>query len=111
MLGVRSPGSRNLFHAIVIAGAGLGGGCSRALSNNGDASLDRPAQAGADAGSDAGSNDRSRDGAGNLDVAVDTDVGPPHNCSCRLDGSGTCCACSCESGEPLDGGLCYPCYV
>jgi hypothetical protein len=102
---MRPPGSSKLFHAIVIAGAGLVGGCSRTLSNNSDASLDRPAEAGSEASSEAGSNDRTLDGA------MNSDVGPEHTCSCTTDGSFNCCACSCDSHELIDGGLCFPCYV
>ena len=109
---MRPTGSSKLFHAIVIAGAGLVGGCSRPLSNKTDASLDRPAQAGSEVGSDVGSEAGSEAGSNDrgLDVAAN-DAGTEHTCYCVTDGSFNCCACSCDTRELIDGGICYPCYV
>ena len=109
IVAMRPPGSGKLFHAIVIAGAGLVGGCSRPLSNNRDASLDRPAEAGSDAGTGSDSISNSNDRS--IDDAAKNDVGPGHTCYCPADGSLNCCACSCDSRALIDGGICFPCYV
>jgi hypothetical protein len=103
ILEMRPPGTSKLFHAIVVAGAGLVGGCSRTLSERTDASFDRPAEASSDLGTSA---DRTLDLALSIDVAFQDAT-----CSCQLDGGVTCCVCFCATREPVDGGACFPCYI
>jgi hypothetical protein len=121
MMGLVGLGRSKLFHAIVVAGAGMIGGCSRgpvageaAFGSGRDAASSR----GEDATADRGDNGPSDAGAGDgllinttpPDSGADTGV-----CSCGMHMGVVCytCSCSCGTGELVDGGSCapFPCYV
>jgi hypothetical protein len=106
------PGRSKLFHAIVLVGTGLFGGCSKGPLVATDAAADAASDADADAGA-------GRDGPGPdtgimLDAAASDGSGdsrPDQICYCNMDGGPACGACSCDCLRNVEAGACFPCYV
>ena len=115
-------GRSKLFHAIVVAGAGMIGGCARgpvagetAFGSGNDAASSRDQDATANRGAD-GPFEAGAGGDGSIITTTPYDAGGDTGvCSCGRHVGTVCeaCSCSCGTGELVDGGSCvpFPCYV
>ena len=100
---MKGAGPAKLFHAIVVAGVSLVGGCSSNPLGAGDAAVDRGAEAPLDAGL-----------GGSIDAITlgDSASDQTATCLCRAGEAGVGCAvCDCACFGATDGGACFPCYI
>jgi hypothetical protein len=107
---VTGPRRSKLFHAIVVAGAGLVGGCSRTLTASPDAAADAVADVAADGSGGADSSGERDRFEVPLDAGFIDTPSADRTCTCRGDSGISCqiCDCGCYT---LDAGACFPCYV
>jgi hypothetical protein len=101
------PGSgrSKLFHAIVLVGTGLFGGCSKGALVATDAAADAAADAGL-----GGDGPRSDTGV-MLDAAANDGSPPDQICYCSMNGGIACGVCTCDCVRDVEAGVCFPCYV
>jgi hypothetical protein len=108
------PGRSKLFHAIVVAGAGMLGGCSTGPLVAGDAGPGAPVDAPYDmatGGDTSGGDGPGLDGGIVIDAGA-TDGSNPGSCHCRTDAGGDFCGpCACGCPTQLEAGVCFPCYI
>jgi hypothetical protein len=97
---MRKRGRSRLFHAIVVAGAGLGGGCSASHPIVVDGAADGASadSALADAGTDAGPTTDADDAPGI--VLTFPDAGAPDGLQC-----------ACPKPPDAAPGACFPCFI